>query len=41
MEFMLDNAMDVRLVFITLLWFEDGKCPYRVWRVVDDAEVLP
>lgn len=20
-------------------WFEDGECPYRVWRVVDDVEV--
>ena len=20
-------------------WFEDGKCPYRVWRVSDDTEV--
>lgn len=22
-------------------WFEDGKAPYRVFRVSDDAEVLP
>ena len=22
-------------------WFDDGKAPYKVWRVSDDTEVMP
>ena len=39
----LDNAIDggVKTFCLSHDWFEDGKAPYRVFRVSDDSEVFP
>ena len=35
------HANDTRAYCFGHDWFEDGKAPYRVFRVEDDSEVLP